>query len=479
MRHLSRLLSVLLAFLLVLTPMAQAAQISRQHADTIVNGNLANANDVSDELNSLVNESNSQDTRLTGIESGSMTFLGVKTFSSAPIISSIKESVAGYGVNISGTRIYNGFANLSSVRGTFDSVDTSTDVVTLTSAHGLSTGSYVKVLADKGATLDTGLDGTTPYYFRSLTSTTFTLHPTSADASAGTNIIDIAAEGSGVRYLIGTPSALREGDIWVDADGFRFWRSGAIKTVATIEDTALYITGPAPVYTSASTVTFKSGLRAKSSTNTVDIKLTGDIAVSLAATGAGGLDTGVEAAGTWYYYYLIRKSSDGTTSVIASAVNESVSGTITYPSGYDQKRQLPFAVRNDGSSNIIPFYTSNDWWTQYDVGFSRTTGAGTVTSGVTQILAAGTATTFSTVSGASYIPPFAKIVKLYGHSTNANDLYFSVRPNGSSSDGQTVDCNGFTGMYFDVPLQNQSIDYKKNYGSGSMNLEVVGWKGEL
>src|SRR4051812_26717257 len=56
-------------------------QISRQHADTIASGLLAKASDINDELNVEVNESNSQDTRLTALESGTATISGAKTYS--------------------------------------------------------------------------------------------------------------------------------------------------------------------------------------------------------------------------------------------------------------------------------------------------------------------------------------------------------------------------------------------------------------
>lgn len=81
MKHLHRLLAVLLAFLFAFSGLADASVISRQHSSTIINGLLINASDLSDEFNSLITESNAQDTRLTNIESGSMVISGAKTLS--------------------------------------------------------------------------------------------------------------------------------------------------------------------------------------------------------------------------------------------------------------------------------------------------------------------------------------------------------------------------------------------------------------
>jgi hypothetical protein len=76
------------------------SQISRLRDAEISNGNLINADDIDAELNQLVSESNSQDTRLTNIESSAMTIAGVKTFSSAPKTDQIDERTLNAGVTI-------------------------------------------------------------------------------------------------------------------------------------------------------------------------------------------------------------------------------------------------------------------------------------------------------------------------------------------------------------------------------------------
>lgn len=81
------------------------------------------------------------------------------------------------------------------------------------------------------------------------------------------------------------------------------------------------------------------GIKTTSFTGTVDIT----------ASGALGLDTGSEAANTWYYLWAICKE-DGTTSMVLSASSTSP----TLPAGYTRKVCISM-VRNDGSSNFIGF----------------------------------------------------------------------------------------------------------------------------
>lgn len=78
---------------------------------------------------------------------------------------------------------------------------------------------------------------------------------------------------------------------------------------------------------------------------------TADITVS----GAGGLDTGAEASGTWYFVWAIAKP-DSTNSILLS-----VSATApSLPSGYTYKALIG-AVRNNGSSNIEPGWQRGNW----------------------------------------------------------------------------------------------------------------------
>lgn len=70
-----------------------------------------------------------------------------------------------------------------------------------------------------------------------------------------------------------------------------------------------------------------------------------------AGVAEGGLDTGAEAASTWYYLYLVPKAADDNLLVLRGSVNPPTTG----PIGYTYWKYL-CAVRNDESSNLKVFY---------------------------------------------------------------------------------------------------------------------------
>ena len=89
-----------------------------------------------------------------------------------------------------------------------------------------------------------------------------------------------------------------------------------------------------------------------------------DLTVDITASGANGLDTGSEAASTWYSIWVIGKS-DGTVAGLLHAGETGIIGELTFPSGYTYARRIGW-VRNDGSSNFIKGYWYNGgeefWW---------------------------------------------------------------------------------------------------------------------
>jgi hypothetical protein len=89
----------LIVFLLLsLNLDGQAAQISRLKDPEISNGNSINASDLGVEFNQLVNESNSQDTRLNTIEGSNQTLSGVKMFASIPVLPASDPTTANQAV---------------------------------------------------------------------------------------------------------------------------------------------------------------------------------------------------------------------------------------------------------------------------------------------------------------------------------------------------------------------------------------------
>jgi hypothetical protein len=244
-----------------------------------------------------------------------------------------------------------------------------------------------------------------------------------------------------------------------------------------------YINGKAPSYTSAATVTFPAGLKARNSGNTADIELAANVVVTLASTwtvGTPGLDAGSEASGTWYYYYLIKRPDTGVTSVIVSTVNESASGSITLPANYTQKRQLPLAVRNDGSSNIIPFFIGYGWpyrpYIWYDVRQSSNVDG---TLGPCNVLDNGTATSWTAISLASCVPPISRFAKLKMEITDGGGSTVSIRKTGATHEGNTIAIatGGQHGDNTDDWETNasQQVDYITTSTPNNLDINVIGY----
>jgi hypothetical protein len=86
-------------------------------------------------------------------------------------------------------------------------VDATDDVINKT--HPFATGDTIRLKVKPDSTLPGGLAASTTYYARSISSTSFSLHPTAADATANSNKIDItSAGGTFAIYALG-----RTGDV--------------------------------------------------------------------------------------------------------------------------------------------------------------------------------------------------------------------------------------------------------------------------
>lgn len=235
--------------------------------------------------------------------------------------------------------------------------------------------------------------------------------------------------------------------------------------------------GPPPRYNNAASIIIPTGCRARSSDDTADIEAAGDLTVSLASSGANGLDTGTEANDTWYFVYLIKNPSNGTVAGLLSVTNEAASGSVTLPSGYTLKRQLPLAVRNNGSGDIIPFVIGGGWPYRPHVLHRDYEESATY-----QVLNAGTSTTFAAVSLAGLVPPIAKLADLYVDvpNTPSSNGGIYVRATGSGlTDGRKVAHQIVNDVKQRIAPDvmtdaSQSIDYKVG-ANGSTRLWVWGW----
>jgi len=146
------------------------------------------------------------------------------------------------------------------------------------------------------------------------------------------------------------------------------------------------------IFVSVSSVDVSTGF-ARDTTNVKQIKLTSTKTADITVSGAGGLDTGGEAADTWYAVHVIGDS----TGVNAPDVLLSVSDTApTLPGTHDIFRHVGW-IRNNGSNNFLKFTQSGVGRTkEYQYDESRAD---------LNILSGGTAIAFATISAAAFVPP--------------------------------------------------------------------------
>jgi hypothetical protein len=192
-----------------------------------------------------------------------------------------------------------------------------------------------------------------------------------------------------------------------------------------------------------------------------------------ASTGANALDTGTEAASTWYYVYVIYNS---TTNTVAGLLSISATAP-TLPSGYDFKA-LVGVVRNDGSSNLIDFTQSGRVvWCAPQTIFTAKSSA--------------VANTYEVVTGAEQIlfqaavPPIAKMyMGLAGGQEASGATYISVAADATGMGAATV--VGAFGTAMDtftcvapirVPLKASQVTYfKTGNTTNDHRLDVTGFE---
>jgi hypothetical protein len=138
----------------------------------------------------------------------------------------------------------------------------------------------------------------------------------------------------------------------------------------------------------AATITVKAGGQATTSDGTITHTLASDTDLALPS----GLDTGNEAANAKYYIWI----GDGNT------LKFSLSATA--PTGLTNPARLPGCVRNNATSDIVPFQFDGKWML-YDV--DSTCGGSDVTSVLNS-----TVLSFTDVDCSPYVPTGAREVLL-------------------------------------------------------------------
>jgi hypothetical protein len=155
----------------------------------------------------------------------------------------------------------------------------------------------------------------------------------------------------------------------------------------------------------------------------------GFVSASLAASGAGGLDTGSEDNNTWYAVLVIADTS-GANPVTLLLTKTPDSPTM--PSGYDVYRRV-WWVRNDNLYNIKKFE-------EIRTGKARVCGMD-VERPTMQPLSGGNATTYTSVDLGPYMPPGSRLFYgIYAFDAQTATDEFRVRPTGSTV---SVPCTTF------------------------------------
>jgi hypothetical protein len=162
----------------------------------------------------------------------------------------------------------------------------------------------------------------------------------------------------------------------------------------------------------------------RSDDDTTDLILTvAKTGISLAASGANGLDTGSEQASRWYYVFLIYNPTTDTYAGLFSLSSTAP----TMPSGYTKKRRL-LSVRNNASSNFwgwSTFYGASGNLRKVLYDYELATNV--------QVLSSGSSQSYVDVDCSALMPPVSTALYLgLTFGSNANTKYGMVRAKGST-----------------------------------------------
>jgi len=284
----------------------------------------------------------------------------------------------------------------------------------------------------------------------------------------GVNVGGVVLKSGTLNAVLSSdPASPTDGAIWYNStlSVLKMRLGGQTKTLS---DPANYMSGPTVAYVSASSIKIPAGFQCRSATDDFNIAFASDTTVSIASSGANGLDTGSEASSTWYYLWAIGDSS-GTHSPAGLLSVSSTSPTM--PTGYDKKRLLPIAIKNDGSSNFLPFRIIKQ------SGFLMVIYTTFETTASWAALSAGTATTFTAVSLASFVPPISRLalVQEMGHYVSSS-VSNQVRETGSgvtTGIQAPAGASGFTTLYGEsLRTLNTSQQYDYVVGASAQQFSI-------
>lgn len=225
-----------------------------------------------------------------------------------------------------------------------------------------------------------------------------------------------------------------------------------------------YISGLKLLLASVSSIQIESG-RCRDTDDTFDMIITSTLTATITSSGANGLDTGSEAASTFYYVWLIFNPSTKTYASLFSTSSTSP----TMPSGYTKKRRVG-VVRNDSSSDLLNFR-------QFGKGNNRKYLYQEDQATTLRVLTGGTATAYTAVSVAAFVPSLAEFIILYVDVELSSDDGW-IRPGIPTTDYYFITGNGTYIEMFYNDTGGADLAYKVTTG-GDMDIAVLGFYEEL
>jgi hypothetical protein len=418
------------------------SQISRLKDAEISNGNLINADDLDDEFNQLVSESNSQDTRLTTIESGTLTIAGAKTFTGAIVATS--TVALSVGANFAASSVPSTLTNGALI---YDYNNAVWRAVTGGLETSFAPGLFPNFFKGTAAPVYASASTFTIAYLSArdtVLGSSNILKTTSTTVDISTNGTNGCAQSADLTGTIGTggvPSTTITGSSTTFTTDFQvgdvIWTSGGARRVTNV--------GGNTTITVESNITISNGTTYR---------------------------RGGEAPNTWYNVYIFADAfGSGTTGVLLDTRNMAGGDTNVNFSTY-LYQQLPFAIRNDGSSNIIPFLVSA--WGHRPMVYYDVLAPQEGSDGTCNVVSGGTSTSYSTVSLANFVPPISKLAYIAGFANGTNRTV--VRPTSASHNGIGLTAsNAYANVW--IPTNaSQSIDYKNTLQTtGGVYIGVMGF----
>jgi hypothetical protein len=207
------------------------------------------------------------------------------------------------------------------------------------------------------------------------------------------------------------------------------------------------------------------------------IEFTGELIGDLSQSGAGGLDIGSEAAGTWYAVYVIDGDSVSPAVLLSASF---VSPTL--PSGYD-KKVFVWAVKNDDAGDLMCFVQTGKGMKRrcwYDVGTENL-----------RVAYNANATAWTEADCSVFVPPVCDLVHM--------QVKFETGKNGAAADDTRVRAKGMSNSAISPSVgvvskakavwqvscpcdDDQKVEYKVDDGSDGANevtIVVRGWDLDL